>query len=225
MTRPLPRPVGLTLIVLLIATVGLSGCRSTSRRPVALPGAAPSSPAPAAAASAQTLYESGRYRDVLSTVGPGSQDAVGLFFSAHSSLKLGQREEARRLFVQLRDLGAGPAWQVTSDLAIALIEDNPEAIDRARGAAAAFPSDPFVQFELGIAHVRRNDVAAAAQAFDRCSSADPRFAYAYYNGGIVYDRLNRTDLALTRLETFLRLAPDAPERPEVASLLQTFKLR
>jgi Flp pilus assembly protein TadD len=162
---------------------------------------------------------------VLNVVGPGSQDAVGLFFSAHSSLKLGQREEARRRFEQLRDLGAGPSWQVTSDLAIALIDDNPDAIDRARVAAEAFPSDPFVQFELGIAHVRRNDVAAAAQAFDRCSGADPRFAYAYYNGGIVYDRLNRTDQALTRLETFLRLAPDAPERPEVASLLQTFRLR
>jgi tetratricopeptide (TPR) repeat protein len=184
----------------------------------------PTTPAVSASASVQDLYQSGRYREVLNVVGAGGQDAAALFFAAHSSARLGQREDAARQFAQVAQAGANPAWQTVADLALALIDDDAAAIDRARGAASAFPDDPFVQFELGIAHVRRNDIAAAAQAFDRCSNADPRFAYAYYNGGLVYDRLNRKDLAVTRLETFLRLAPDAPERPEVASILQTFRL-
>ena len=66
---------------------------------------------------------------------------------------------------------------------------------------------------------------AAADAFDRVTQADPRFAYGYYNGGLAYDRLNRTDLAIPRLEMFVRLAPDAPERPEVTSILQTVRAR
>ena len=113
-------------------------------------------------------------------------------------------------------VGGNPAWQVVSDLAQALLRDNPEEIDRARETAAAFPADPFVQYQLGLAHARRNDMTAAAQAFDRCTQADPRFAYAYYSGGLAYDRLNRSDLAIARLEMFERLAPEAPERPEVS---------
>ena len=71
----------------------------------------------------------------------------------------------------------------------------------------------------------RSDMAAAAEAFDRVTQADPRFAYGYYSGGLAYDRLNRADLAIIRLEMFVRLAPDAPERPEVTSILQTVRAR
>jgi lipoprotein NlpI len=112
-----------------------------------------------------------------------------------------------------------------SDLAQALLRDDAAEIDRARQAAAAFPDDPFVQYQLGLAHVRRNDAGAAAEAFDRCTQADPRFAYGYYNAGLTYDRLNRPDLAIARLEMFVRLAPGAPERPEVTSILQTVRGR
>jgi hypothetical protein len=55
--------------------------------------------------------------------------------------------------------------------------------------------------------------------------ADPRFAYGYYNAGLTYDRINRPDLAIARLEMFVRLAPGAPERPEVTSILQTVRGR
>ena len=82
-----------------------------------------------------------------------------------------------------------------------------------------------MQYQLGLAHLRRHDISVAAQAFDRCTQADPWFAYAYYSGGIAYDRLNRTDLAIARLETFERLAPEAPERPEVVSILRTVRGR
>ena len=41
----------------------------------------------------------------------------------------------------------------------------------------------------------------------------------------MYDRLNRSDLMIARLEMFERLAPEAPERPEVTSILQTVRGR
>jgi tetratricopeptide (TPR) repeat protein len=212
-------------IALLIAAAGCVGGGST-RRPISLPGtAARGVTTPATGGSLQALYESGRYRDVLNSVSIGDRSAEALWFAGQSALRLGQRDEASQQFAQLRETTANPAWHAVSDLAQALLHDNADEIDRARAAAAAFPSDPFVQYQLGLAHARRNDMPAAAQAFDRCTEADPRFAYAYYNGGLAYDRLNRADLALARLETFQRLAPQAPERPEVETILQTVRGR
>lgn len=212
-------------IASLIVAAGCVGGGST-RRPVSLPGsAAPGVTTPATGSSLQGLYESGRYRDVLNSVSAGDRSAESLWFAAQSALRLGQRDDASQQFAQLREASANPAWHAVSDLAQALLHDNADEIDRARAAAAAFPSDPFVQFQLGLAHARRNDMSAAAQAFDRCTEADPRFAYAYYNGGLAYDRLNRADLAIARLETFQRLAPQAPERPEVDAILQTVRGR
>jgi tetratricopeptide (TPR) repeat protein len=211
--------------LLLTAVVVFEACGGATRRPAATPPATPSATPGVASNSVQGLYESGRYREVLDSVNAGDKSARALWFAAQSNLKLGQREEASGQFAQLPQAGGTPAWQVVSDLALALLRDDPAEIDRARDAAAAFPDDPFVQYQLGLAHARRGDVTAAAQAFDRATQADPRFAYAYYSGGLAYDRLNRADLAIARLEMFERLAPDAPEGPEVASILQTVRRR
>jgi tetratricopeptide (TPR) repeat protein len=224
MTRRSIEKLGATLAVApLVLSVACVGGGST-RRPVAIPGAAPAVTSAAPSTSVQGLYESGRYHEVLNSVAAGDRSTQALWFAAQSSLRLGQRDEAARQFAQLAQ-GGSPAWNVVSDLALGLLNDNADQIDRAREAAAAFPGDPFVQYQLGLAHARRNDMAAAAQAFDRSSQADPRFAYAYYSSGLTWDRLNRADIAIARLEMFERLAPDAPERPEVASILQTVRAR
>jgi tetratricopeptide (TPR) repeat protein len=218
--RPIPRLLTIASLVVLI------GCASGGgRRPVNVPGAAGPATPGAVTNSVQGLYESGRYREVINNVNAGDGSAQALWFAAQSSLRLGQREEAASQFMQLPQVGGDPPWQTVADLALALLRDNPEEIDRAREAAAAFPADPFVQYELGLAHLRRNDLTAAAQAFDRCTQAAPRFAYAYYSGGLAYNRLNRSDLAIARLEMFEQLAPAAPERPEVTSILQTVRGR
>jgi tetratricopeptide (TPR) repeat protein len=225
MTLRLGQQIRATIaIVSLIVAVACVGGGST-RRPVATPGPVPATVPAAGPRSVQGLYESGRYQDVLNSVAAGDENARALWFAAQSSLRLGQRDEAARQFARLAEIGGSPASQVVSDLALALLRNDPEEIDRAREAAAVFPSDPFVQYELGLAHARRNDMAAAAQAFDRATQADPRFAYAYYGSGLVWDKLDRADLTIARLEMFERLAPDAPERPEVASILQTVRGR
>ena len=165
--------VALTIasLVIVVGCVGGGG-----RRPIAIPGATPAAtPGAAATRSPQGLYESGRYHEVLNSVNAGDGSAQALWFASQSNLRLGQREEASRQFAELPQVGGNPAWQRVSDLALALLRDNPDEIDRAREAAAAFPNDPFVQYELGLAHTRRNDMAAAAQAFDRATQADPRF--------------------------------------------------
>ncbi|MBI3047727.1 MAG: tetratricopeptide repeat protein [Acidobacteria bacterium] len=209
-----------------IAALALAaGCSSRSTP------AASRAPAPDAAASdalVQELYESGRYDEVVSRVTAASVGDVGaeaLWLAAHSHLRLGRKDEAARLLARLATMEGDPGWQVTSQLALAGLEGNADALARARQAAGAFPGDPFVQYELGLSAARSGDFTAAAQAFDRSLEADPTFAYAYYYAGLTYDRLGRADLMVTRFDTFLRLAPQAPERPEVESILRTVRGR
>src|SRR4030095_4280794 len=121
-------------IALLLVLTGCVGGGSV-RRPVALPGAAPSVAPGAPGTSVQGLYESGRYRDVLNSVTAGDRSAQALWFAAQSSLRRGQRDEAPSQFAQLREIGGSPVWQIVADLALALLRDNPDEIDGAREAA------------------------------------------------------------------------------------------
>jgi tetratricopeptide (TPR) repeat protein len=192
------------------------------------PPATPAATASAASAPAQTLYESGQDREIVNRVaalpsgGAGSED---VWFAGHSDLRLGRRDEAAALFMRLNETSPNEAFRVAAQIELAILSGDGAAIDSARAAAAAFPSDPFVQYELGAAHAARNDFAAAAQAFDASFAAAPRFAYAYYEAGLAYERVGRLDLTVVRFENFLRLAPGAPERPQVEAILRTARGR
>ncbi|MBI2187361.1 MAG: tetratricopeptide repeat protein [Acidobacteria bacterium] len=160
----------------------------------------------------------------MPTVRRAGVGAEALWLAAHSHLRLGQREEAAVLFRRLA-ADADPAWHVASQVALAGLDNNAEAAAQARQAAGESPGNPFVQYEIGLASARGGDFSVAAQAFERTIAADPTFAYAYYYAGLAYDRLQRADLTVSRFETFARLAPQAPERPEVESILRTVRGR
>jgi tetratricopeptide (TPR) repeat protein len=184
------------------------------------------SPPPRPEGSVQDLYESGRYAEVVSRVNAAPAAEAGpeaVWLAAHSHLRLGQRDEAARGFQTLAATTGSPAWQAASQLALAGLAGGAEPLDQAMDAAGAFPGDWFVQYELGLARARRNDFAGAAEALDRSIETNPGFAYAYYHAGLAHNRLDRVDLMASRLETFLRLAPDAPERPEVEAILRTLR--
>ena len=199
-----------------------TGC--SSRSASSTPGAALSEPSPSDAL-VQEWYEAGRYDDVVKRVTTATTTDVGaeaLWLAAHSHVRLGRRDEAAALFARL-EADADPAWRVTSQLALAALESNRELTQQARQAAIALSDNPFVQYELGLAFVRGGDFGAAAQALDRTIAVNPTFAYAYYYAGLAYDRLRRADLMANRFEMFLRLAPKAPERPEVDAILRTVR--
>ena len=155
---------------------------------------------------------------------PGLAREDDLWFAAHSQARLGRRGEAASLFTGLSQTANEP-FRVAAQIGLAVLDGNPEAIERARQAAVPFLNNPYVQFELGLAHTTRGDFAAAAMAFDACADTSPRFAYAYYHAGLAYERLNRPDLTVARFETFQRLAPEAPERAQVDSILRTVRGR
>jgi tetratricopeptide (TPR) repeat protein len=207
------------LPVVVVAALLVNACSSGGRRN---PAPAPrQTPAAAPASSVQALYESGQYAAVVSQVAAaGEADAETVWLAAQSHLRLGQRDEAARLFGSLPATASNAAWTSASELALARIGGDPAAMDRAL-AAAGGSSDWIVLLELGLVHFQRGDFAAAADALDRSIALRPRFAYAHYYAGLAYNRINRADLMVARFDTFLRLAPSAPERPEVESILRT----
>jgi lipoprotein NlpI len=110
---------------------------------------------------------------------------------------------------------------VAAELAISRLTNDDATFGQARAEAAAYPENLFVQYELGLSYAVRNDFVSATGAFDTCIGTAPTFAYAYYQAALAYQRLDRPDIMANRFQQFVRLAPNAPERPQVESVLRT----
>ncbi len=190
-------------------------------------GRLPRAPAPRAAASVQDLYEAGRYREVVEAVARsgGAVSPQDSWLAAQSYLRLERPEEAQRQFQRLQTEIFDAAWQAVGRLGLLQLNESADEFERAQVEASAYPAHPFVQYQLGLVLAQRGAFEEAARALDRCIESEPRFAYAYYSAGLMYQRLDRADLATTRLESFVRLAPNAPERPAVESVLRTMRGR
>ena len=206
------------LLATFVLLIALAACAS---RPIRT-SVPPSTPA-SAPASVQSLYESGRDEDIINrtAVDGGSARPSDIWFAAQSQLRLGRRAEALDDLSRLAASDSDPGAQLAARLATARLTNDVPALDRLRGDAAAVMDSVFVQYELGLSYAAQNDFASAARAFDRCIEIAPMFAYAYYQSALAYDRLNRGDLMANRFDRFVRLAPNAPERPQVDSILRT----
>ena len=149
------------------------------------------------------LFESGQYQAVVeqtqNDAPPEAQYVKGL---AH--LKLNQTDQAKAAFRGLE--GAGDAWRSVGQSAVALIDGNRDAALEAARAAAA-----------------RDAGLAPAHAFARAAAANPQMAYAHYNAGMSFYKAKRVDRMAVYFENFLKLAPNAPERPAVESIMRTLR--
>ena len=177
---------------------------------------------PRSSSTIQALYESGEDREVVNRVKNTSNitTEADRWFAAQSQLRLGLRRDA------MQDLAAlvrsdDPAVQVAAQLALGRLTNDEAMLGQARAAAGAYPESLLVQYELGLSYAVRNDFAAAARSFDNCIASAPAFAYAYYQSALAYQRLDRPDIMANRFDRFVRLAPNAPERREVESVLRT----
>jgi tetratricopeptide (TPR) repeat protein len=200
--------------ILIVAACASSQGRAEIARPANVP---PPS-------TIQALYESGEDREIVNRVKSGvPNDVTGAdrWFAAQSQLRLGLRNDAINDLTALTQTGADPAVQVAAQLAIGRLTNDEATLGQARAAAGAYPESLFVQYELGLSYAVRNDFASAARIFDACIATAPTFAYAYYQSALAYQHLDRPDIMANRFDRFVRLAPNAPERPEVESVLRT----
>jgi tetratricopeptide (TPR) repeat protein len=165
------------------------------------------------------LYDAGQYQQVVSSA-QNSGDPRVMFLVAQSHQKLSHTDEARRVFEQLA--GRSDAWRGVGQSGVALLSSNAggavdaasEAVDRDGGLAEA-------HYQRGLALSARQDMAGAAAAFQKAAEIDSNWAYAHYYAGLAYSKVKRADLTASHFQTFLKIAPQAPERGEVQSILRT----
>jgi tetratricopeptide (TPR) repeat protein len=174
---------------------------------------------------AQQLFESGQDEAAVAAVAEAQAqgiDPAEAFLAGQVRLRMNQPEAASEEFRRLAENG-DPAWQLIGQSAAALAGgDVHGALDASTRAVAAAPGSFHANYQQGLVTAKMNDWAGAAEAFGRAAEIDPAFAYAHYYAN---SRVKRADLTAEHLERFLKLAPMAPERPAIESLMRTLRGR
>lgn len=231
----------LTLCAALMVTATTAGAQALDQTP----------PEMMQISEPQRLFEAGQYDQALQAIAQarergeagGPQDA---FLAAHIQLRRTQNEDAKGDFRRLVE-SDDDTWRLVGHSSIALVDQNLDAAletatqavaqiteRNAQAAAAAggqLPAqdpparvrDAAAFYQLGLVKSRREDWAGAADAFERSSQLNPAFAYGHYYAGLMYSRLKRPDLVGVHFQVFLKLAPNAPERTSVTSIMRTLR--
>jgi len=167
------------------------------------------------------LYDSGQYQQVIAAAGHEADPRV-TFLRAQSFEKLSQENEARDTYNQLAGRPESDVWHDVGRSALALMAQDPGgALEASNQAVERDGGLPEAHYQQGLALSAKQDFAGAAAAFQKASDLDPNWAYAHYYAGLAYSKVRRIDLTAQHFQTFLKLAPQAPERGEVRAIMKT----
>jgi len=188
----------------------------------------------------QQLYEAGQYAPLLERVAaaemPSPED---IYLAGQASRRLDPPDEvqARNWFIRLGGEETN-YWTFIGRSAIALLgagavptepdaapvqPDPAQAVADARQAAMLAPKAFFAQYHLGLTLAETKAYAQAVVAFDSAMKLNPTFAYTYYYAGYSQYQLKRVDQMANQFERFLKLAPNAPERPAIQALMRSIR--
>jgi tetratricopeptide (TPR) repeat protein len=171
----------------------------------------------------QKLFEAGQYQQIVEST-PAEAEPPVIYLAAQSQQKLGANDQASELYGRLAARGEGDPWGLVGLSAQRLIEGQLDtARELAHRATAAAGEMTEAHYQLGLVEARRQDWRAAASAFDRAAELNPTLAYAHYYGGLMHYRAKRFDQMAIHFDQFLKLAPEAPERPEVLQIMKTVR--
>jgi tetratricopeptide (TPR) repeat protein len=176
-------------------------------------------------ASPQKLFESGKYQEAIDTVKKRSDASPeDVYVRALAHRKLNQNDDAKEAFGALA--GRDGAWKEIGNSGTAMIEGNMNnAAAAARKAVDADGNSSEARFQLGLVESARNNQQQAADAFAKAAELNPQMAYAHYEAGMAFYKAKKVDRMAVYFENFLKLAPNAPERPAVQSIMKTIRGR
>ena len=183
------------------------------------------------AKSPQALFEAGRFEQAVNALRerPDSASPDATYLAGLSLMRLQRQDEAKAEFAKLSadEKPSEPtSWQLVGQSATALIDGNTQgAIDTAKQAVQKDSGAFHAHYQLGLVLSAAEQWEPAAEAFDTASNINPTFAYTHYFAGLAYSKIKRVSRMATHFETFLKLAPEAPERPAVESLMRTVRGR
>jgi tetratricopeptide (TPR) repeat protein len=180
-------------------------------------------------ADVRQLYDAGKYRDVVGAADRATDADKALrlqYLAAQSYDKLSDPDAARRAYQRLADVGGDTPWAFMGRSAVQLRDQQfDESLGSADQAVRLDASLPEAHYQRGIVLMSRKDYGGAMDAFTKAAQLDSAFAAAHYYAGLASYRVKRIDLMTDHFESFIKLAPSAPERPEVESILRTVRGR
>ena len=201
-------------------TTRLTGMLLAATCAVALATPALAQPAPAQE-DLQKLFDAGRYQEVVDKT-PADAPPDAQYRKGLARRKIDQHGEAKEDFGRLS--AGGEAWSAVGESAGLLIDGNLDgALEAARKGVQHGAELAQAHYQLGLVHDARSEPAAAATAFARAAELQPQMAYSHYMAGMSFYKAKRVDKMAVYFENFLKLAPQAPERPAVLSIMKTLR--
>ena len=173
----------------------------------------------------QQLFESGKYQEAVDKIKSNADappEQVYLRALAHRKLK--QNDEAKDVFGTLAAHGEDDVWHHVGKSGIALVDADLPAAETAAKKAVEINGDlAEAQYQLGLVLSARDNQAQAADAFAKAAELKPQMAYAQYEAGMAFYKIKRVDRMAVYFENFLKIAPNAPEKPAVQSIMRTVR--
>lgn len=97
------------------------------------------------------------------------------------------------------------------------------ALENAKKAVELDAENAGAHYALGLAYAYRQDFKNAVPSLEKAITLNPDNAYGHYQLALVQYRLKRYDQTIIHFEKFLQMMPDAPEAPQVKSILKTVR--
>jgi len=173
----------------------------------------------------QQLFESGKYQEAIDKI-KSTADAPpeDVYLRALAHRKLNQNDEAKDAFGTLAAHGEEDAWHHVGKSGVALTDGDLAAAEDAGKKAVEINGDlAEARYQLGVVLSARDNQAQAAEAFAKAAELKPQMAYAQYEAGMAFYKIKRVDRMAVYFENFLKLAPNAPEKPAVQSIMRTVR--
>ena len=175
--------------------------------------------------SPQQLFDAGRYDEAIQAVPPDAGDDLK-YIAAQAHLRMQRQDEAKATFQQLGGGDEGNAWTFVGRSAVAQADGDVAGSEAAARRAVEINGGlAEAHYQLGQALYAADNWGAAAEAFTQAAESAPRHAYAHYYAGQAYYRAKRVDRMAQHFEYFLKLAPRAPEAPQVSAVMRTVRGR
>src|SRR5262245_37574656 len=152
-----------------------------------------------------------------------AQDDV--YKEGKAQLEAKNYDAAEAAFRQILDAGGPTASKGYEGMALVKIarKNYDGALEDAKKAVELDAENSDAHYALGLTHAYRQDFKSAAPSLEKALALNPNNAYGHYQLGLVQYRLKRYDQTIIHFEKFLEIMPEAPEAPQVKSILKTVR--
>jgi tetratricopeptide (TPR) repeat protein len=176
----------------------------------------------------EQLYKDGQYAQAetaLREVIAGEPDnANAHLLLGMTLLELSKPDEAEMELKQAEGEGVEPDRLNVAQARLHIERQQmDQALAKLNEAHGQNANNPDVYYYRGLVRANRKDFSGAVADLEKAIEMTPAKAMAHYYAGLAYNGLKRPDKMVEHFQTFLKLAPDAPEAARVRSLLRSVR--